>query len=256
MRKVLIVCLLILLIFCCYYTLQNGIHIGNLKINSIQELKNENEKLESTITTIGELSNKTFEQKKSELTKSTKDLLNSKEEYEQLTSISSESQINLSSQLESYKIEYLLAKIGTHATKEGIIIKMDVKTAANGATDENGLKMFDLNFTANGAYVGIALFMSALENDSYLEFEISNFKMVPSTTNDLQATFTVKDVPIDLDLATTTTKTKTTNPLINSGNAQTDENSTSNEDNASNNTTNTTTNDASNNTSTTNTVEE
>jgi len=109
-------------------------------------------------------------------------------------------------------------------------MKMDVTTAVDTPTSVDGRKMYDLTFTANGSYIGIALFISALENDSSLEFKIENFKMIPATDNGLQATFTVKNVPIRLN-----------NISSNAPTTNNTQNQTNKENATSTNTTNTTT---------------
>ena len=64
----------------------------------------------------------------------------------------------------------------------------------------------DIAFTATGKYVGIIDFISALEDDSELNFKIDNFKMIPDGEN-LQATFDVNGIRIKLENTTQTVDT-------------------------------------------------
>ena len=57
--------------------------------------------------------------------------------------------------------------------------------------------MYDLNFTAEGSYIGIALFLADIQDDSFLEFKIENFQMTGEEK--LKATFVVKDIPIKIE---------------------------------------------------------
>ena len=80
----------------------------------------------------------------------------------------------------------------------------------NGNNSDASVK--DLSFTVVGQYEGIIEFVSALEEDSELSFRIDNFNLLPSGTN-LQATFSVSGVRINLNNMTqtnTTTSTGTT----------------------------------------------
>lgn len=56
--------------------------------------------------------------------------------------------------------------------------------------------MCDLKFTVSGDYIPITNFIFRLEDDNRLGFEISDFTLVKGGEN-LQATFTVKNVPIN-----------------------------------------------------------
>ena len=124
-------------------------------------------------------------------------MLTAKEEYQDLTNYSGDAAMAQINELPEYEVEFLWKQVGEHATKEGVNLKMDIASASVPTTID-GRKQYNLNFTATGSYIGIASFVSALENDSTLEFKIESFKMLP-VNNELQATFVVKDVPIKLN---------------------------------------------------------
>ena len=108
---------------------------------------------------------------------------------------------------------------------------MDISTASSGGQSADGRKMYDLNFTAEGAYIGIALFLSDLQDDSFLEFKIENFALAKGeSTENLKATFVVKDVPIKIDnlSANTSTDSATTGTATNTTNNTTSNTTTNN----------------------------
>ena len=102
-----------------------------------------------------------------------------------------------------YNIEYLWVKIGRHARKEGVNLKLDIK---EGTAGDQTTK--DLNFTVVGKYVGIIEFISAIEEDSELNFRVNDFILTPDGEN-LKATFNVTDIKIKLE--NTTEEVKQTN---------------------------------------------
>ena len=66
--------------------------------------------------------------------------------------------------------------------------------------NEEGSK--NLNFTAQGAYLGIIRLISSIENDTDLNFRIQDFEMVSTGINKdgtakLKATFAVKYLDIN-----------------------------------------------------------
>ena len=195
-RKILISSLVILLGVLSYFTIANGIKIGSFEAFGINILKKENEKIDEKIAQVSKLTSTDYPAKLSELNKNAKTLLSKKEEYTDLTTYSTEEQIQAANELNEYEVEYLWAKVGNYATKQGIKIKMDISPASNGSVVADGRKMYDLNFTAEGSYVGISLFLADLQDDSFLEFKIENFAMTGEET--LKATFIVKDIPIKI----------------------------------------------------------
>lgn len=239
-RKILITCLVILLGVLSYFTIVNGVKIGGFEAFGITSLKQENEEIDEKISQASKLTSTDYPAKLSELNKNGKTLLSKKEEYTDLTTYSTEEQIEAANELDDYEVEYLWATIGNYATKQGIKIKMDISQASNGGTASDGRKMYDLNFTAEGSYIGIALFLADLQDDSFLEFKIENFSMTGEET--LKATFIVKDIPIKIENITEQTTTEEDVTDANSEN----KNNTNNNTNVNNTTTNTTSNTTNN----------
>ena len=140
----------------------------------------------------------------SDLNRSAKELITEKKSYEELITYTSEEDIQKANQTRKYEIELLWTKIGSYATKNGIILKLNVTNSSNNTPD-----MSDLNFDVTGSYISITDFISDLENDAQLSFSVDNFKLVPAATNNtqssgtnLEATFVVKDIALNLENAT------------------------------------------------------
>ena len=216
----------------------NGVTIGKLNILGIRGIQDRSAELDEKIQEAGKLAQKDFQQAVKDVENNSEKLKNTKQEYEEMTAISSSSDVQSAAQLETYEIETLWVKLGNHATNEGATMKMDVTKGTN--TTQN---TYNLNFTVNGSYISITDFISDIENDETLGFKIEEFKLIPSgSDSNLQATFVCKDIAIK-EITETTPVTNTNTP---NGETQT---------NTSNGTTNTTnTANAANTTNTTNTA--
>lgn len=207
----------------------NGFKIGNLEISSITGLSEKSKQLDASISDLKQMKDVNFAESAERLEQATANLKGQKEQYASLVGASSESEINSAIQTEKYEVEYLWVKLGNHATKNGITLKMDI---TKGASLEN--KRYNLQFTATGKYANITEFIYEIENDSTLGFKVENFKLLPSsststttnnnnnnTTNNntttsydvqnLVATFTVKDIYIDLEQISNTTASNNDN---------------------------------------------
>lgn len=243
-RKILMGVLTVLLAVLTYFVIANGVSIGSFKALGLKGLKEEDAQIKSKIETASSLTSSQYPSKISELNQNTKNLLSKKEEYTDLTTYSTEDQIQAANELQEYEVEYLWAEVGKYATKEGIKIKMDISNSTSANQSADGRKLYDLNFTAEGAYVGISLFLADLEDDSFLDFKIENFALTKGeSTENLKAIFVVKDIPIKLEnlSANTSSSSDTTGSANNTT------------DNTSNTTGNTTNNTATNTTTNSNT---
>ena len=244
-RKILMGVLTVLLAVLTYFVIANGVSIGSFKALGLKGLKEEDTQIQSKIETASSLTSSQYPSKISELNQNTKNLLSKKEEYTDLTTYSTEDQIQAANELQEYEVEYLWAEVGKYATKEGIKIKMDISNSTSANQSADGRKLYDLNFTSEGAYVGISLFLADLEDDSFLDFKIENFALTKGeSTENLKATFVVKDIPIKIDnlSANTSSDSETTGSVNNTTN------------NTSNTTGNTTTNTTTNSNTNTNTT--
>lgn len=205
MKKLLILVLIALLVALTMFIGIKGVTIGSIEILGIKGIQEKNSELDEKIQQAGKLAEKTYAQAVSEVETNAKKLKEEKQNYEDMTTISTDGEVQASNQIEKYEIEALWVKLGKHATSEGVVMKMDVKPGSSGAQG-----VYNLNFTATGGYVQIEEFISSIENDSTLGFKIEEFKMIPSG-NDLQATFVCKDIPIkEVSAFTTQTEPQST----------------------------------------------
>ena len=241
MKKLLILILIALLLALAGIIAFNGVEIGSLEILGIRGIQDRSAELDEKIQEAGKLAQKDYQKAVKDVEDNSKKLQETKQEYEEMTAISSASDVESAAQLETYEIETLWVKLGNHATNEGATIKMDVTKGSNTTQ-----KTYNLNFTVNGSYISITDFISDIENDDTLGFKIEEFKMLPSgSESNLQATFVCKDIAIkEITEITPTTTTDTTNT-----------NNTTNATNSSSSTNTTNTANTANTTNTTNTAQ-
>lgn len=242
MKKLLLLILIALLLALSIFIVIQGVDVGGLQILGVKGIQQKSSELDEKIQQAGKLAEKDYQQAVSEVEESTKKLKEEKKNYEDMTAISEEGDVQSANQIEKYEIETLWVRLGNHATSEGVVMQMDVVKGTNSVQD-----VYNLKFTATGGYIQITDFISAIENDSTLGFKIEEFKMLPaSNSSDLQATFVCKDIYIKDVSATTNTNTGTTDG--------TNTNSTNNTNNTANTANTSNTNATSNTSNTTNTT--
>ncbi len=167
------------------FLMVKGISIGNIRIYSIYDIMQENEKLDEAIANTAKLKEEDYKNEESNLDSETKKLQIAKQSYLDEASISTDSEIKKATVLQSYSMEYLWNKIGSYATEEGVNVKCDVSGSDN---------KYKLSFAVVGSYISIINYVYDLENDSNLAFTISKFKITGADS--LSATFEVNDVSI------------------------------------------------------------
>ena len=233
MKKILILILIGLLLALSIFIVVSGFGLGRVEVLSFFGIQDKNKQLDETIQQASKLAEKDYKQAVSNVLENSKKLEQTKKEYEDMTAISAEGDIQLANQLQKYEIETLWVKLGNYATSEGVIIRMDV---VNGSANE----VYNLKFTATGSYISITDFISDIENDSTLGFKIEEFKMLPASSgSDLQATFVCKDISIKDVSAISNINTNEEDVEFNEENKE-------NNTNTTNSTTNTTTNSTKN----------
>lgn len=196
MRKILIIVLIVLLLVLGYFTVFKGLNVFGLEVLSVLQIKDKSEQLDEQLQKVSTLTSVDKPKAMSDLNDSAKQLTIAKEEYNDKILYSSEEEIEQATQGIKYEMEYLWTKIGNHATKNGIVLKLTVNQSSSGTAGQ-----YDLSFVATGKYVSISEFIAALENDSSLNFKIENTKVMPfeGSTENLQATFNVKEISINID---------------------------------------------------------
>lgn len=208
MKKILIILLIILLITLSYFAIFKGISLGNFEVLSVERIQEENDRLTQEIEQTEKLIHSDYIQKTDELQSSVDSLMNAKDEYVELANVSSDKDLINASKQEIYKIEYIWTRIGSHATSEGVELKLDITAGETGEQESKNLL-----FTVTGNYIAVINFVLSIEDDSQLGFRIENFKILPgSGENGRQATFTVRNVRIKQENATSAVSTDASTP--------------------------------------------
>ena len=241
MRKTLIMIVIIILLTIIGFLIFNSISFGGFRILGIKGLSEADKELDSSIQTLTRLSSTGYQEALKEVSNSAKKYNKTKEEYDEFVAVSKNNELGVN-QIQKYEIEYLWTRIGTHASKENVVIKLEVE--ANATSSVTGC--YDLKFTATGGYVNVTDFIYDIENDSTLGFKIEKLKMTPQGDS-VQTTFTCSNIAINIDPSLLTKKEKT---------EDTDNNEENNNDSNTNstNTNSTNTNTAGNNTNSSNTT--
>ena len=167
----------------------HGINIGKLKIPSIAQINEENNKLHEKIEEASQLAIKDYNDNVETLTNSFNDYITVKEKYEQLVGFEDDKSFN-KYESKKYDISYLWRVLGNYAEKRNLTLGIDVQNS------DKVNSLYSFNFTVSGEYVKIIEFITDLENDSDLYFRIYDFKISGSGTN-LTATFKVENITID-----------------------------------------------------------
>ena len=229
MKKLLISVIIILVLVLTVNTIINGLEVGNIKILGITAIKEQNENLDNKIKEATKKASTDYPKTLDSLDDAEKDFKTTKEKYEEMVNVSTESEIQAASQYGVYEIGMLWIELGNHAKNEDVTMDVAARdlTAIDTTTTSEVDKKYNCNlyFTATGSYAGIAGFIEDIEDDSKLGFKIEDFKITASSEGNsiLQATFTCKDIIIRgiSTSSVTTTDTSTTTETANNTNTTT-----------------------------------
>ena len=191
MRKYLLILVLIISCILCFLVMSFG-------FTFIPSYKEVNASLAEKRQVLTELSTKNsteFFAKQTALSSAVQEYKNKKAQYDTLVQEGKITEETVTS-MEMYDVDFLWATIGNYATQKGVTLQFDISKSAIKASISPEYVYCDLNFTITGDYIAITDFIYSLENDDKLNFEIRNFLMKKGGEN-LQATFTVKDVPVN-----------------------------------------------------------
>lgn len=244
MRKILISILLLALLAIFSLMVLSGVTIGGVTVgHSVREVINKNDELDKSIAALDTKIKTEYQTSKGNLESSFTKLQTEKQSYKSAIAYTTEEELKKANTTEQYKMDYLWTNIGGYASKNGVVLKLDVSYGSSGLPNQ-----YNMSFTATGEYLSISEFVYAVEKDPNLGFRIEEFALVPYSENSLQATFIIKNIPIDPNSISTTTGISGDN-----GNgAQTKDSTNSNNNTTSTNTT--TTSAENNNSNTVNTV--
>lgn len=199
MRKIVILLLCAAIAFCAYQVVVEGFSLGtSFSIPNYKQVSTASREIDTLISQIVNINDIQLGQSKSSLTSAIKTYKDTKEEYEALaeTINTGDEDAPDISLVDTYDVDFLWTAIGNYGTEEGITLKFNIVKSANALLEDPAYTMCDLKFTVSGDYIPITDFIYDLEDDNKLGFEISDFALAKGGDN-LQATFTVKNVPIN-----------------------------------------------------------
>lgn len=190
MRKIIFSIIIVILLVAGGFLIAKGVNIGNITVWGVKSIKEKNATIDQKNQQLSTLATADYESALSGLNTSKTSLETTKKSYEDKAILAKD---NSYLQTEKYEIEFLWTKVGNYAKDRKVELKFDV---ANSST--KGL--YDLKFTIAGKYTKVADYIYDIENDSKLGFKIEDFHMV-SAGEGVQATFTCKEVNINIESA-------------------------------------------------------
>lgn len=196
MRKIILAIILIISCVICFGVICYGFEIGPVKVNGYSTVASLSAKKTELLAKLNEKNVTEFNAKKDNLQKVVDDYNTKKTEYDRLVQEGKIDNNSIHNTLDLYEIDYLWTKIGNYATKEDVELQIDLTKSATSTSISTEYIMCDLTFNVTGEYIAITDFLFDLEGDDSLRFEINDFVMQKGGKN-LQATFIVKNVPID-----------------------------------------------------------
>ena len=207
MKNIIFSVVTLLLIALCIIAISRGITIGSVKILSVGQIKEQSTAVKSKQTETNNLNTSKYNSALSELEEAKKKLETSRQEYYDIASTSTDEEIEKANVLQTYSMEYLWERVGSHATDSGVNLQMDILPSD---TQDRSV----LSFEVSGTYIAIRNFVYALEDDKNLAFRIENFKLIdfkidPKDKNEeyqenlIKATFNVDNINIKEENTTT-----------------------------------------------------
>jgi hypothetical protein len=196
MRKYLLIIILIIVAILFFSIVFWGLKIGNFKINSYNEILAISNEKKELLASLDNKNTKEFEEKEKALNEAVKEYKTKKSEYDKLAEEGKITDSSIQNSIYLYDMDFLLTTIGSYATQKGVTLQFDVSKSTTSTSISSEYIMCDLNFTITGEYIPITDFIYSIEDDDKLGFEIRDF-LIEKGGENLQATFVVKDVPIN-----------------------------------------------------------
>ena len=192
MRKYLLILILIISALVCLLLMSFGLGV----IPSFAEVEQVRFEKQQVLGELNYKNSTEFTSKKAALNSAAEEYKNKKNQYDSLVKDGKITDSDLYDSMELYDIDFLWTIIGNYATQKDVTLQFDVSKSATSAAISSQYVMCDLSFTVTGEYIALTDFVYSMENDEKLNFEISNFVLEKGGEN-LQATFVVKEVPIN-----------------------------------------------------------
>lgn len=174
MKKILMSTIFILICIILVLLCLKGLSIGKLNIKSVEQIKQMDKELEEIKNEAVENTNKLYPSALAELNSAIKTLNISKNKYEEKVKYFGDGYSINAMQIEKYKIEFLWTRLGNYADKHKVKMQMNVIEDTNGR--------YNLDFYVVGTYINVTDFIYTIENDTELNFKISDFVLLPDNT--------------------------------------------------------------------------
>lgn len=241
MKKLLITIFIILITILTIITIIRGLKLGGLEILGITGMNEKNAELDEEITQATKLASTDYPRTLSDIEENLKELQKQKQTYDDMVTVSSDSQVEQATQFAKYEQEKLYILLGSHARSEGVDIDLTF-TVSN-----NLQNAYDIHFEVTGAFISVTDYIADIEDDSELGFKIEDFSMTSNGGDEVKAVFVCRDIVIN---NITQISTGTDSATVNGTNT----NSTNTTNNTTSNTTSNSTTNSTNSTNTTNTA--
>jgi len=178
MREIIMVLILVILVFCTYNLIMSGITIGSVQVYSYSEIEEKSEELRNNERELEEKSTTEFEQRKTYLQTAITNYNKYKEEYEEIMERSG-GEAHVIASAEIYDMGYLWTTIGGYASSQDLTLQIDVYKSnfvdtQNVQTGDMSYVICDVEFTVLGKYESMYKFISSIEENDKLGFEIRN----------------------------------------------------------------------------------
>lgn len=174
MRKLLILAILVAVLFFSYTAIAQGATYGAFTIEQYSYVQEKNDELDASIEELESKINTQYGEKTNTLNDSIKRYKTSKEEFEALEETQREVAL---STVDLVDIDFLWTIVGNYATENSVALQFDVKESVLKQTESTSYILGDLYFKAEGNYADVSKFISDVEDDDRLGFEISCFEM-------------------------------------------------------------------------------
>lgn len=233
MKKILIGVIILLLLILGYFMSFKSISIGKLKIESINNIKDMSNVLNTKLEEANKISAQTYPKEINNLKDAEKKLNSSKNEYEAKVAYTTANEDVFSTYLRDYKIETLMVDLGRLSKQNGLKdLRLDLKTT-------NSINVYDLNLTIVGPYESVYNFIYSIENDDDLLFEIADLNVEPYM---IKTTTTITETDTNKSTSTTeqphnTKETITSESILSTNKGNTTNNTVGITNNKTNNTT-------------------
>lgn len=213
MKRLFTFIFLIVIIVVGCYLIKKGFENEVFDVSSYEKIESKSEDLTKKLADYNEKNEVDYNEAIDELNTASKAYGESKAKYDEIfTELADVINNNgedseaieevIYSDKEKYKVDFLLVTLGDYGAEEGVDVVYQLTTSSTIDPNSSTLKYFlaDLRFTVTGQYMDVANFISDLENDNKLGWEINDFAMENGSANGytgVSAVFTIRDVPID-----------------------------------------------------------